>query len=421
MVDYGETPDPYYIMPYYKHGSLKDLHEAGIDEEMFPKIFLQLLLGLRVFHDQGCAHRDLKEDNIFVGDDLTLIFGDPDFLKSGDDNALKTVCGTGLYAAPEIWHGKSQSYGVSVDIWSLAICILRIFHDLKNPSDPFPALYEDQKLKSWNSKWYKAVFKQLDELDENDDQIIDIVKTMLKLEPTERSTVNQCLERGCENGLFRKNRFGNIVLADATEVNTPAVSCFPNFGLDDGEKTPKPQSPLRDGPTNVSFLSTLRLDVILGNTDDGAALELPFPSLPNLPDFALDDEVSATQIPLSFLGETWDIPIPTIEVSEEDLGCGEGERMPEDHSPSTPEGDSSGRPARRLKVSSINVSDWSWTVGLEHSSSEGGSALEGQPTGSSKEDLSKLRIKKDTFSSDLESSLASEGRGVSTNPDVLAC
>ncbi|KAL8933114.1 MAG: hypothetical protein Q9216_006520 [Gyalolechia sp. 2 TL-2023] len=421
VVDYGETPNPYYIMPYYKHGTLEDLHKAGLDEEMFPKIFLELLLGLRVFHDLGCAHRDLKGDNILVSDDLTLIFGDPDFLKSGDDNALTTVCGTALYAAPEIWHGKSQSYGVSVDIWSLAICILRIFHDLKNPSESLPALLEDQKLKAWNSKWYTAVFEKLDELDENDDQIIDIVKTMLKLDPTERSTVNQCLKRGCENGLFRENRFGDIVLAEATEVHTPANSWFPNFGLGDGEKTPKPQSPLCDSANNVSFLCSLRLEEILGNTDDGAALQVTFPSLPDLPNFALDDEVSAPEILISFLGETRDNPIPTIESSEENLGCGKGERMPMDRSLSTPEGDSSGRPARRLKVSSTNASDWSWTVGLEYSSSEGGITLEDQPTRGSKEDLSKLRITKDTFSGDLENSFASRGRGGSTSPDVLAC
>ncbi len=217
VIDYGETPHPFYIMRYYERGTLKDLHKDELGEETIPKILLQLLLGLRELHKLGFAHRDLKEENILVDDDLTLIFGDPDFMKSENDNILKTFCGTALYAAPEIWPGRSKSYGVSVDIWSLAICILNLFYNLVWPSDPLPHLFENDKLKVWNRKWCKAVSKQLDELDENNDQIIDILKPMLKFDPAKRSTVDQCWKRGCENGLFRENRFGDIVLAEATE------------------------------------------------------------------------------------------------------------------------------------------------------------------------------------------------------------
>jgi len=95
--------------------------------------------------------------------------------------------------------------------------LLNLFYNLVWPSDPLPHLFENDKLKVWNRKWCKAVSKQLDELDENNDQIIDILKPMLKFDPAKRSTVDQCWKRGCENGLFRENRFGDIVLAEATE------------------------------------------------------------------------------------------------------------------------------------------------------------------------------------------------------------
>lgn len=394
MIDYGETPDPYYFMPYYQNGTLKDLHSHGLHEDTYPTIFLQLLLGLRALHKLGFAHRDLKEENILVGDDFTLIFGDPDFLKSVNDNALKTICGTGMYAAPEIWHGKSKNYGISVDIWSLAITIMRLFYDI-NPSSRFPALFEEAKLKAWNSKWYKAVLSKLDEFDENMDQIIDILKLMLKLDPAERATVDQCLERGCENGLFRANRSGEIVVAEATEVNTevntPTGDTSPDLGPDDGTKIPTiPDT------TSALLASTIRLGDVPG------------------------DEISASEVPSSFLRETYDNPIPTIEAHEDNSGCGEGLKTPTAHSPAISEGGSSEPPARRLRISSHGGSDWSWTVALEISSPEGGSTLEDQPAESNKEGLSKLRIVKQAFSSSSGSSFSNRETEISAHPDVVA-
>ena len=398
-------------------GTLKDLHRHGIHENTFPTIFLQLLLGLRELHKLGFAHRDLKEENILIDDSFTLIFGDPDFLKSVNDNALKTICGSGMYAAPEIWHGTSKNYGISVDIWSLAITVMRLFYNVE-PSSQFPGLFEEAKLKAWNSNWYKTVLNKLDELDENDDQIIDILKLMLKLVPEERCTVDQCLERGCENGLFRVNRFGDIVLAEATEVNTEVNTStdatFPAFDPNETKTSTIPNT------TNVSFASTIRLEEVPGDTEDRAIPQLTFPSISELPSFSLGDEISASEFPFSFLGETYDNPIPTIEVHEDNSRCSEGVKTPTARSPAISEGGSSGPPARRLRLSSHGGSDWSWTVALEISSPEGGSTLEYQPAGSNREDLSKLCLVKQTFSSSSESSFSNRERGVSAKPDVVA-
>lgn len=402
MISYGKTPEPFYITRYYERGTLEYLKREGFGKEAIPKIYLQLLLGLRELHKWGFAHRDLKEENILVDDNLTVIIGDPDFMKSEKDHVLKTFLGTPTYAAPEVWPGRSSSYGVSADIWSLAICVLNLFYDLQWPSSPLPYWHEHDKLKDWNTRWCDAVLKQLNELDENNDQIIDLLKPMLMLDPNARSTVNQCLKRGCENGLFKQNRFGDIVVADVTEVQ--------DFALDDGATTPTL------APADFSLPPTLRLERVLSDVKDGSVPRLTSPSISGLQGFPLDDEVLASKTPLSFLGETGDVPIPSIQLPEEISGGAEGERTPTAHSPSISEGESSERPTCRLKVSSPNPSEWSLTIGLECSSSEGSFSLEDEPKKGNKEDLSKLRIKKDTFSDSLGSSFSGPA-----SANVLAC
>ena len=337
---------------------------AGFGDETYPKIFLQLLLGLRELHKREFAHRDLKKENILVDNDLTLCICDPDFMKSEKQQVLKTFLGTPPYAAPEIWPGRSRSYGVSADIWSLAICILHLFYGLQWPSDPFPGLHEADKLEDWITKWCNAVLEHLDELDENN-QIIDILKPMLELGPETRSTVDQCLQRGCENGLFKQNRLGDIVLAEATDVDTEVntLAGLPALGktLDKGAKTPTPKSPLLGDPANVSLLSTTRLGEISGDDEDKT---VPHPTSSSISDL------------LAFPASAIHNPIPTSGLPEHISGCREGEETPTAHSRSTSESQRSRRPARRLKVSSGNVSESPWTIGPECSSFESGLPLD---------------------------------------------
>ncbi|KAL8710167.1 MAG: hypothetical protein Q9220_005250 [cf. Caloplaca sp. 1 TL-2023] len=386
VIDYDESPNPSYHMPYYQMGTLEDLYRRGIHEDMFPKIFLQLLLGLRELHKLGFAHRDLKEENILVDDDLTLVFGDPDFMKSANDNALKTICGTGMYAAPEIWNGSNESYGISVDIWSVAITVMRIFYDVES-SGRFPGPWEEAKLKAWNSKWYTTVLRKLDELDEDNDQIVDILKLMLKLDPAERSTVEQCLERGCENGLFSKDRLGGIVLAGATEVptavHTPTRASLPKADLYERK------TPTNPNTADLSFTSLIRLAQGPSDAVDGTIPQGMFPFIPELPSFS-----------------TYDNLITTNQAHENDSHGSASTQTPTAYSQATFQSDSPGPPARRLKQSSQNESDWSWTVALEVSSQESNSTSQGQPARRNKEDLSKLRVTKQTFSSSCGSSLS---------------
>lgn len=91
-------------------------------EDFIWRFFLQMLEGLRVLHDRGIVHRDLKSANILLSA--------PDLFKIGDlgistvlsqRQLAKTQIGTPMYLAPEIWRHKP--YNSKCDIWSLGVLL----------------------------------------------------------------------------------------------------------------------------------------------------------------------------------------------------------------------------------------------------------------------------------------------------------
>ena len=89
-------------------------------EDTIWRFLLQMLEGLRVLHDRGIVHRDLKSANIMLSA--------PDLYKIGDlgistvlaqRQLAKTQIGTPMYLAPEIW--KNRPYDSKCDIWSLGV------------------------------------------------------------------------------------------------------------------------------------------------------------------------------------------------------------------------------------------------------------------------------------------------------------
>uniref|UniRef100_A0AAR2KJW5 non-specific serine/threonine protein kinase n=1 Tax=Pygocentrus nattereri TaxID=42514 RepID=A0AAR2KJW5_PYGNA len=93
--------------------------------------------GLRYIHTLGIIHRDLKPENLLYyhpGQDSRLIitdFGLDSGCRNGRDWALRTLCGTPEYLAPEMVGGRP--YGSAVDMWALGV----ISYILLSGSMPF--------------------------------------------------------------------------------------------------------------------------------------------------------------------------------------------------------------------------------------------------------------------------------------------
>ena len=119
----------------------------------------QLSLALEYLHNQNpsIGHRDIKPENILVerrgADGIRVKFADFGLSKAAD--VLKTCCGTLLYTAPEIYlkvtdpvSAATDTYGISVDIWSLGVMIASLVCRL-------PVYNEEWKANAVN--WIHAV------------------------------------------------------------------------------------------------------------------------------------------------------------------------------------------------------------------------------------------------------------------------
>ncbi|XP_078600538.1 uncharacterized protein LOC144875472 [Branchiostoma floridae x Branchiostoma japonicum] len=105
------------VLEYY--GTATDIHEAyGIG--------VQLCQGLSYIHGEGYIHRDLKADNILVTAKGIVKLADLGLTKKMDDQT-GTMCGTPLYAAPEVF-SESTDYNQSADIYSLGFVLLEIWY-----------------------------------------------------------------------------------------------------------------------------------------------------------------------------------------------------------------------------------------------------------------------------------------------------
>jgi len=126
VYDQSQTAGMSYIVQEYVEGeTLKDLirRESPLDPRRAITIALQILAALRVAHQQGVIHRDVKPQNILVQPDGKIKVADFGIASAGDTEMTEagSIVGTAQYLAPE--QARGLPVGPPADLYAVGIVL----------------------------------------------------------------------------------------------------------------------------------------------------------------------------------------------------------------------------------------------------------------------------------------------------------
>lgn len=167
------------VMEKMKGTLLETVRERKMDEKEVLTIVREVLQGVAHLHRYGYVHRDVKLENVLVGDNGT--FKLCDFGLAIEESEIGgEVVGTGYARAPEI--GGKGGYGKRVDSWAVGILLfVLMFRRL-----PFASVEEMKgDVNDWARGWLGV-----------SDGVRELLRGLLKHDPKERLDVESALGMG---------------------------------------------------------------------------------------------------------------------------------------------------------------------------------------------------------------------------------
>jgi serine/threonine protein kinase len=125
--DFGEEDGlPYLVMSFAPQGTLRQRHPKGTSLESSYILYYvrQVASALQYAHEQKLVHRDVKPENMLLGENNEILLSDFGIAVVGDDNSFQSlldIAGTMAYMAPEQFsrkvHPASDQYSLGVIVY----------------------------------------------------------------------------------------------------------------------------------------------------------------------------------------------------------------------------------------------------------------------------------------------------------------
>ena len=168
--------------------------------------FKQIVAGLSYIQSRDMCHRDLSLENVLLSTTGRVVIIDfgmsillprallPDGTTEISKISPQGFCGKKNYAAPEIYNGRIPFNGYASDIWGLGIILFTLAvgtypYEVPNRLDQCFRIIMEGNLEALLHAWRV----QLSTL------LIDLIKRILKVNPTERLTLQQIQQHSWMN------------------------------------------------------------------------------------------------------------------------------------------------------------------------------------------------------------------------------
>jgi len=115
----------YFVLDFVAGGSLFELFskvdDGYLPEETVRLYAAEILLGIEELHQKGIVYRDMKLENILIGEDGHVVLTDFGLSAIVQDGKVHSFSGTAIYIAPEVLDDKG--HGKSVDWWGYGVLL----------------------------------------------------------------------------------------------------------------------------------------------------------------------------------------------------------------------------------------------------------------------------------------------------------
>lgn len=217
----------YLALEYCEYDLCGLIHNYRLTLEQIQSYMKQILLSVQAMHIKDYVHRDLKPSNIFITRENIVKVGDFGLSRKLDKSRpLTSNVITPSYRPPEVLLGDSH-YGTAVDIWSLGCVfyemitnkvlfrpsastdisqLMSIFCICGTPTQENWPGFENLPNASLigQTKTIQSTLRELLERDISPEMycIIDLLESMLQLDPSKRVNIEQVMSHPFFEGNF---------------------------------------------------------------------------------------------------------------------------------------------------------------------------------------------------------------------------
>ncbi|XP_075941564.1 serine/threonine-protein kinase 17A [Anarhichas minor] len=168
---------------------VSDEEDEAFSEEDVKRLMRQILEGVSFLHQNNVVHLDLKPQNVLLtsssplGDIKIVDFGLSRMVSSHQE--LREIMGTPEYVAPEILNYEPIS--TATDMWSAGVLAYVMLTGIS------PFLGENKQETFLNISQLNVSYSE-EELQQLDRSALSFIQTLLRKQPQERATAEQCLK-----------------------------------------------------------------------------------------------------------------------------------------------------------------------------------------------------------------------------------